>query len=29
MDIADAISQLDTEPGDRPRTAVVIERVDL
>jgi cyclophilin family peptidyl-prolyl cis-trans isomerase len=29
MDIADAISQLDTGPGDRPREDVVIERVDL
>ena len=29
MDIADAISQLETGPGDRPREDVVIERVDL
>jgi peptidyl-prolyl cis-trans isomerase B (cyclophilin B) len=29
MDVADAISQLDTGPGDRPREDVVIERVDL
>ena len=29
MDIADAISQLETGPGDRPREDVVIERVEL
>ena len=29
MDVADAISQVDTGPGDRPRDDVVIERVDL
>src|SRR5438105_5186138 len=29
MDVADAISQLETGPGDRPREDVVIERVDL
>ena len=29
MDVADAISQVDTGPGDRPREDVVIERVDL
>src|SRR5579864_80792 len=29
MDVADAISQVDTGPGDKPREDVVIERVDL
>ena len=29
MDVADAISQLETGPGDRPREDVVIERVEL
>src|SRR5246127_4708068 len=29
MDVADAISQLETGPSDRPRDDVVIERVDL
>jgi cyclophilin family peptidyl-prolyl cis-trans isomerase len=29
MDVVDAISQVETEPGDRPRESVVIERVDL
>ena len=29
MDVADAISQLETGPGDRPRDDVVIERVEL
>jgi cyclophilin family peptidyl-prolyl cis-trans isomerase len=29
MDVADAISQVDTGPGDRPREDVVIERVEL
>ena len=29
LDVADAISQVDTGPGDRPREDVVIERVDL
>ena len=29
MDVADAISQVETGPGDRPRDDVVIERVDL
>src|SRR4051812_19073217 len=29
MDVADAISQVATGPGDRPREDVVIERVDL
>jgi cyclophilin family peptidyl-prolyl cis-trans isomerase len=29
MDVADAISQVETGPGDRPREDVVIESVDL
>jgi len=29
MDVVDAISQLDTDAGDRPREDVVIERLDL
>jgi peptidyl-prolyl cis-trans isomerase B (cyclophilin B) len=29
MDVVDAISQLETGPGDKPREDVVIERVDL
>jgi peptidyl-prolyl cis-trans isomerase B (cyclophilin B) len=29
MDVVDAISQLETDAGDRPREAVVIERVEL
>ena len=29
MDVADAISQVETGPGDRPREDVVIERVEL
>ena len=29
MDVVNAISALDTDPQDRPRTAVVIERVEL
>ena len=29
MDAVDAISQLETDPGDRPRDEVVIERIDL
>ena len=29
MDVADAISLLETGPGDRPREDVVIERVEL
>src|SRR3954467_9053011 len=29
MEVVDAISQLQTGPGDRPREDVVIERVDL
>jgi peptidyl-prolyl cis-trans isomerase B (cyclophilin B) len=29
MDVVDAISQLETEPGDRPRETVSIERVEL
>ena len=29
MDVADAISQVATGAGDRPREDVVIERVDL
>ena len=29
MDVADAISQVETGPGDKPREDVVIERVDL
>src|SRR5436853_3611741 len=29
MEVADAISQLETGPSDRPRDDVVIERVDL
>jgi cyclophilin family peptidyl-prolyl cis-trans isomerase len=29
MDVADAISQVDTGPDDRPRDDVVIERVEL
>jgi peptidyl-prolyl cis-trans isomerase B (cyclophilin B) len=29
MDVADAISQVETGPGDKPRDDVVIERVDL
>ena len=29
MDVVDAISQVDTDPGDRPREDVVIERIDL
>ena len=29
MDVVDAISQLDTDAGDRPREAVSIERVEL
>ncbi len=29
MDVADAISQVETGPADRPRADVVIERVDL
>src|SRR3954468_6271838 len=29
MDVVDAISAVDTDAGDRPRTDVVIERVEL
>ena len=29
MDVVDAISQLDTDANDKPREAVVIERVEL
>ena len=29
MDVVDAISQLETDPGDRPRETVSIERVEL
>ena len=29
MDVVDAISQVETEPGDRPRETVSIERVEL
>src|SRR5579859_1436231 len=29
MDVADAISQVETGPGDKPREDVVIERVEL
>jgi peptidyl-prolyl cis-trans isomerase B (cyclophilin B) len=29
MDVVDAISQVDTDASDKPREAVVIERVDL
>jgi cyclophilin family peptidyl-prolyl cis-trans isomerase len=29
MDVADAISQVETSAGDRPREDVVIERIDL
>jgi len=29
MDVADAISQVDRDPGDRPREDVSIERVEL
>jgi len=29
MDVVDAISELETEPGDRPRETVSIERVEL
>jgi len=29
MDIVDAISQVETDPRDRPRADVVIERIDL
>jgi peptidyl-prolyl cis-trans isomerase B (cyclophilin B) len=29
MDVVDAISQVETEAGDKPREPVVIERVDL
>jgi len=29
MDVVDAISQRDTDPADRPREDVVIERIDL
>jgi len=29
MDTVDTISQLETDPGDRPRSEVVIERIDL
>ena len=29
MDVVDAISQAETEPGDRPRETVSIERVEL
>ena len=29
MDVVDAISQLQTDPGDRPRETVSIDRVDL
>jgi cyclophilin family peptidyl-prolyl cis-trans isomerase len=29
MDVVDAISQVDTDANDKPREAVVIERVDL
>ena len=29
MDVVDAISQVETEPGDRPRETVAIERVEL
>src|SRR5438093_1381795 len=29
MDVVDAIEQVETGPGDRPREDVVIERVDL
>jgi peptidyl-prolyl cis-trans isomerase B (cyclophilin B) len=29
MDAVDTISQLETDPGDRPRSEVVIERIDL
>jgi hypothetical protein len=29
MDVVDAISQVETGAGDRPRKDVVIERIDL
>jgi cyclophilin family peptidyl-prolyl cis-trans isomerase len=29
MDVVDAISQVETEAGDRPRDDVIIERIDL
>ena len=29
MDVVNAIDQVETGPGDRPREDVVIERVDL
>src|SRR5690348_9498798 len=29
MDVVDAISQVETEPGDRPRETISIERVEL
>jgi hypothetical protein len=29
MDVVDTISQLDCDPGDRPREEVSIERVEL
>jgi peptidyl-prolyl cis-trans isomerase B (cyclophilin B) len=29
MDVVDAISQVETEPGDRPRETISIETVDL
>jgi len=29
MDVVDAISQMETEAGDRPRETVSIERVEL
>jgi peptidyl-prolyl cis-trans isomerase B (cyclophilin B) len=29
MDVVDAISQVETDAGDRPRESVVIERIDL
>ena len=29
MDVVDTISALDTDPADRPRESVVIERIDL
>ena len=29
MDVVDAISQVETDAGDRPREPVVIERIDL
>jgi cyclophilin family peptidyl-prolyl cis-trans isomerase len=29
MDVVDAISQMETDASDKPREAVVIERVEL